>query len=66
MQKLREVRPIFGFCEYVLIIMSGGCGVIRGLRLRICDLDKSFDGIFIKIAILVVQAKRSNLDLEYM
>ena len=48
----------------------GGClvgvWVIRGLRLRICDLDKSFDGIFIKIAILVVQAKRSNLDLEYM
>ena len=35
------------FCDYApfVVFVWWGCGVIGEVRLKICDCDKSFDGI---------------------
>ena len=31
--------PVFGFCKGFVVVLRGGCMLIRGLRLRVFDLD---------------------------
>ena len=47
--KSRNLRPIFGFCGGVVVIMRGGCRGLEGFELLIYDHKINCDSIWLRV-----------------